>query len=1015
MKQLYLSFLTIALLAATFLQAQEKCGFAYTMQKARSRGFSDAAFEAEITRLIQQKVQNRLLFTGPVTVPVIFHVVYRNGDVEGAASSPNLAQAKVQAQLSQLNTDYANLSGSAYGVAANIQIQFCLAVVDPSGSPLAQAGVDRINGQALGWTNTNNIGSDVALINYFDNTIKPASFWDPYRYVNVWTADMDASGLLGYSTFPSLSTLGGLSSDEGETDQTAGVVIAAGSVGSVSSLGYAFPYDQGRTLTHELGHFFGLRHIWGDVTCGNDFCGDTPVQRDNTTGCPTVGGAQYLQNCPNNLDGTQRMFENYMDYSYDACLNTFTANQALRCQTVMDNSPRRVSLITSNACVPPVPNAISFLGNATSTSEAPTVLTCPRYKEVTVSLKAAVAASGNATVTFIKNGTALNITDYTVTPASVTFANGDNSTKAITIRIFDDGLVESSETLVLTYSISGSGVVAGTANQSHTVTIADNDITPSISNSGTIFLLNENFGTTGETLPAGWVAADFDGGSSTNVWVVSANGGAGVTGQAAHITNNTGTKPLQYSAGATSDVVLITPVINASAYSNLKLSFTYKCNGEQDAEGIYDYGLLMYSLNGSSFSPLLDGSNNPYIYQGVSAATVVSNLSLPTLLNNTTFYLGFAWFNDNSVRNNPPFLIDDVSVTVIPTQTEGTASQPVTENVFSGQDVYLKSSTDGQIIARIQTPNANIGCLTASLSQAGVTRVAVTTTSGSYFRTEKVIQITSAVANTTVTYQGTLYFSTAELAAWISAGVPLNTLKILKVKDGTSLGSTLNASNSEIVTPSSFSNQSAASGYYSYTANFTGFSQFMLVSPNIALPIELLSFEAKAVRRSIVLDWSTSQEINNSGFVIERSADGTNFERISWMAGKINSNTRSDYKYIDNYVQPGTLYHYRLRQTDIDLREKLSVVRQAKISGEGISLTINPNPAKDQVSLFISGSTLPAEVNLVNMQGQVVRKWKQVNASGAPVQLNIMGLAKGIYMLRVQLREEKLVEKLVIK
>ncbi len=1011
MRKLYLSFFLIGLFAGSLLQAQKKCGYDYIMAKAHAKGFSDNAFEAAMARLIQQRTENRLLFTGPVTLPVIFHVIYRNGDAEGASFSDNISQANIQAQINQLNADFANLSLSGYGVAANVQIQFCLAQASPAGTPLAQPGIERINGEAQGWDNTGDIISQGTVINYIDDNIKPVTIWDPYRYINIWVIDVSGSNLLGYGTFPSLSAIPDLPSNSGETDLDAGVVLTPGSVGSLSVPGFSAPYNFGRTLTHELGHFLGLRHIWGDVTCGNDFCGDTPVQRDETSGCPTVSGGQFLQNCPNPGDGTQRMFENYMDYSNDGCMNTFTANQASRCQAVMDNSPRRSSLITSNACTPPVANAIAFLTTTTATTEAPAVMTCPRYKEITISLKAAISASGNATVTFTKGGTATDIVDYSISPASVTFTNFDNTTKIITVRINDDALAESAETIILAYTISGSGVVAGAGNQSHTITITDNDLTPVINNNGSIVLLSENF-ESGTALPLGWSKSSFAAPGNLNVWTISANGGAGITGNAAHITNNTGTNVLNYDVNSESLPFLATPVLATTGAPNPVLTFKYKVNGEIDAGTIYDYGTVLYTLNGTNYFQVTDGVGNPYELQGVLTAATAT-IPLPAILHNAVFKLAFLWVNDGSFGNQPPFVIDDIVVSTDATRIESTASQPVTENVFSSQDVYLKSAADGQVLARIQNADANIGCLTAVVSQAGTTRVAVNTNTGSYFRTEKVIQLSPAIANTSVTYQGTLYFSAAELQPWVTAGVPLNTLKILKVADGTSLASTLNFSNSAIITPT-FSDQSV-SGYYAYTGNFTGFSQFMLASPNIALPVQLLAFEASVVRKSIVLNWSTSQELNNRGFGIERSTDGINFDKIGWADGRITTNTRTDYNYTDNYVQPGVTYYYRLRQTDIDAREKLSIIKQAKISLGGISLTVSPNPATDHVNLFISGSGATAEISLLNMQGQLVRKWSQVNASAAPYKLTISGLAGGLYMLQVQLPEQKLVEKVLIR
>jgi hypothetical protein len=144
--------------------------------------------------------------------------------------------------------------------------------------------------------------------------------------------------------------------------------------------------------------------------------------------------------------------------------------------------------------------------------------------------------------------------------------------------------------------------------------------------------------------------------------------------------------------------------------------------------------------------------------------------------------------------------------------------------------------------------------------------------------------------------------------------------------------------------------------------------------------------------------------------------DGTNFEKIGWVDGKITTNTRADYIYTDNFVQPGIIYYYRLRQTDIDERTKLSVIRQAKIDESGISLTVTPNPSSiGVVNLFIYGSAGSADVQLVNMQGQLIKKWSRVNASAAPAKLDVSGLASGVYMLQVLLPGKKWVEKVIIR
>jgi zinc-dependent metalloproteinase lipoprotein len=935
-----------------------------------------------------------------VTLPIVFHIIHNN---EAPGTGTNLNASVIQQQLVQLNKDYANLSHSPYGVSADMEIQFALAQKDPGGTTLIEAGIDRVNRISAGFTvPPYTVGYATPANNYLTNTIKPATIWDPARYINIWILDME-SGILGISTFPGSSTLPGLNNSE--TASTAGVAVAPFSVGSVyapNTCGNV--YGKGKTLTHELGHFFGLRHIWGDGTCATDYCNDTPVHE-------TANSGQPVHPKPNSCGTPDEMFENYMDYTDDAVLNTFTADQKTRMQTVLANSPFRTTLATSTVGLVPAlaGNHIAFAicSGATTISETGTTGIYPRYKDVSLILNVENKATGAATVTINPTGTAINSFHYQLLTPSVVFANGDDS-KVITVRIFDNAQVDGSRTLNLGYSISGSGVLAGPSAQTLAITITDDD-NITVGNVTTT-LLSQNF----EGSVAGWSVFKTTG--MPNTWAASNGGDAGGSGNCAYITNSTsGPFANTYTKTTAGAAVLRTPLINATNVADMHLTFKYKVWGENDGIDDFDFGLAAYAPAASptGFAQIPAVGTGPYDgTTSITSGAPVINLPNGTFANNS-FYLAFYWENDDdALGDDPAFNIDDIVLTGTATGlgVENAVSTSYGFDVRSGSATNHFRSTNNKIIADINNPNAALSGVTVSVTQAGTGTTGVTTPTGSYLRTNKVIQISPVTPNTTVTYQGTLYFTTAELAVW---GASIPNLKILKVKDGTNLAGILNSSNSELITPT-FSDQSSL-GYYAYTANFTGFSQFILVTPSLTLPVELISFEAKPVRRSIVLNWSTSQELNNKGFAIERSSDGVSFEKIGWLDGRINSSTRTDYVYTDNYVQTGIVYYYRLRQTDIDNREKLSVVRQAKIDGGGIVLTVSPNPAKDQLNLFISGSSHTADAELVNMQGQTVRKWRQLNASAAPLPLDISGLAAGLYMLRVQLPEDKLAQKIMIK
>ena len=266
-----------------------------------------------------------------ITLPVVYHII-----TDGTGSE-NLSAATIQAQNDQLNLDFGNSSGSPYSVAADTEVEFCLATENESGSTLFEPGINRVT----------DFGDGPFSRPDFENNIKPQTQWDPTRYFNVWVGDLGDS-LLGYAQFPSNSGLQGLNTNGGDAN-TDGVVVLYSSVGSVANPSSGGPYNLGRTLTHEVGHWLGLRHIWGDSSaCTNDdFCADTPNATNSNSGCPTV------DSCPSDGLGAD-MVENYMDYSNDACLNTFTADQKTRIQAVLANSPRRMELATSTVCEPAV-------------------------------------------------------------------------------------------------------------------------------------------------------------------------------------------------------------------------------------------------------------------------------------------------------------------------------------------------------------------------------------------------------------------------------------------------------------------------------------------------------------------------------------------------------------------------------------------------------------------------------------------------------------------------------------
>ncbi len=298
-------------------------------------------------------------------IPVVVHVIYKNGEASGSGS--NLKAAQVQAQIDALNDAMAgNAPGNSSlpAVFANVDagetnIRFCLASKDKNGNTLSEAGIDRINWGNKGWSDPSTLGNNTT--SYFDNTIKPNSIWDPTKYFNIWVADfLDANGagLIGYATFPAGSGLSGMSGLGTGSSSTDGVVMASRCFGCKAKFSNGYysqnAYAYGITTVHEVGHWLGLRHISGDGQCGNDYCSDTPPQKGGNNGCSNglnwgCPGYPFQANqCSGNSNG--EMFQNFMDYSDDQCRSLYTANQKTRMQTALNNGTYRTPLLNSTVC-----------------------------------------------------------------------------------------------------------------------------------------------------------------------------------------------------------------------------------------------------------------------------------------------------------------------------------------------------------------------------------------------------------------------------------------------------------------------------------------------------------------------------------------------------------------------------------------------------------------------------------------------------------------------------------------
>jgi hypothetical protein len=312
---------------------------------AQDRCSTIAPTSGEFESWIQQKILQKQLervakgSQPPIyQIPVVVHILH-NGEAIG--SGANLTEERIRGQIDSLNADFRRTNADAINTptdflpfAADVEMQFVLARQDPNGNPTN--GIIRKKGERNSYSTSSH-----------SSVMRSESYWSPENYLNFVVADL-LSPEIGRSSFP-ITSLEGITTDSRDLIFD-GIFIDYQYFGVNPSAPSFESY--GRTVTHEIGHYLGLRHIWGDGNCNkDDYVSDTPPADDDN------GGLSSPCSFPNLDDSfvcdTPEMFQNYMDYTDDICMNLFTEGQKTRMRTVMENSPRRVSLVSSPGLVEP--------------------------------------------------------------------------------------------------------------------------------------------------------------------------------------------------------------------------------------------------------------------------------------------------------------------------------------------------------------------------------------------------------------------------------------------------------------------------------------------------------------------------------------------------------------------------------------------------------------------------------------------------------------------------------------
>lgn len=390
-------------------------------------------FQANQARM--NSLSNAVLHTARMqslsdTIPVVIHVI------ASAAVQVQVTDDILKSQIDVLNKDFQGLNADSTRIPAAFKplygksnIVFMLAKQDELGEPTT--GIERRE-------------SDATYTAFTADNAKQASSggsdaWDPSRYLNLWVVSFGSSGILGISVFP------------GDPRP----LKLHGFVCDYRAFGKNAPYQfsdfrNGRTTTHELGHFFGLRHIWGDDdgTCSeSDFEGtpsldDTPNQAKATYGNPDPDGVGKVVTDACSPTAPGIMYQNYMDYTNDSALVMFTLGQQQRMELALSTSEDRLPVLSSDAYKEPVIYSLDARVRRVVSPGASSLLCTPGFTPVVT-----IRNSGSSTITSLQiiaqlnngipvvynwTGTLMPYTESQVTLPGFTAVKGPNTLKVTT-------------------------------------------------------------------------------------------------------------------------------------------------------------------------------------------------------------------------------------------------------------------------------------------------------------------------------------------------------------------------------------------------------------------------------------------------------------------------------------------------------------------------------------------------------------------------------------------------------
>jgi Zn-dependent metalloprotease len=394
--------------------------------------------------------------------------------------------------------------------------------------------------------------------------------------------------------------------------------------------------------------------------------------------------------------------------------------------------------------------------------------------------------------------------DFSTDTTSLTFDK--DGTKIITLKIFNDGIAEDVDRIVIKFDVNTVPV----QNRILNFIVIDEDYIPTIGNA-TIEVLREEFESV--DMPSGWETKSVLA-TEPNVWLF--DGLTVDTSGKAYISLGATSEGATYDSTQDGNLLLISSLINTKGLTDVTVSFDWEAGGETDQvdpEIYFDYGQFVYSYDGVTFTSMDKFAG---IASGAVSQTGTYSQAIAAL-DNAQFHLGWRWYNDSLLGTSFSFTIDNVVVTATPGSVASVLDQADTEKVKIGNQMYFIDAQSGDVIGMIENASQDLDCVTLTVSETGG-RGEFTNIVGTH--SGKVIKVEADVE--TAAYDLTLFYTDLEVSHLLGKA-----LSVIKVNSALINDASSTTNNFKISAPTA--TVFAEHEYSTFKGTYTGSGTFALM------------------------------------------------------------------------------------------------------------------------------------------------------------------------------------------